>query len=389
MLISLCALLFLFLAVPAVMAVFPSDGAVQSFAINYSAGDEVPVSLPAANVARLEPANALGSFDAVQSDGTAANAKFYALASHVWTEYFFECKFLNVEEPYSDIKITEVTWGNSWHPEATLVYLVGAYVRDASGNVVPYAGYDYANFNEPTYYAGVAWNKVGIQELSELIRDGVAQNHVLEGVQRFFPPNTFSQDGNFLNTGFHLPDEVVYASAVVFVDITSEVYDLAGTSRANTYSGNTDGYDLDAVQVYTFCGDWPSGDSATGMGTPILEKGTWFMYNTIADCDRSHHFFIQLGNPKNGENLIGFCPVTCNSYGCDVEYFITSPQVFIDGYVFTIHIVDEHLALSDTMDFTAKPGQDDNWDFGKGNPFPYDFCPAPLYIFAHWSIDYR
>ncbi|MDF2531964.1 MAG: hypothetical protein K0Q65_1545 [Clostridia bacterium] len=113
--------------------------------------ESVDLLLPDANKARLNSANALDIFDAVQSDGVAANQKFYAVASNEWTTYTFDGNFMNVDGA-PDISFCEVTWGSVWHPEATLVYLSGAYVRDEDGKVVPYQGND----DGYGYYAGMA-----------------------------------------------------------------------------------------------------------------------------------------------------------------------------------------------------------------------------------------
>ena len=84
---------------------------------------------------RLNPANALGTFDALQTGG---DGKMFSVASQTWTDYTFDDKYYNVDGP-ADIEFAEVTWSR-WHVEAAKVYLTDAYVRDGSGNVVPYAG---------------------------------------------------------------------------------------------------------------------------------------------------------------------------------------------------------------------------------------------------------
>lgn len=360
----------------AVTPVDPDDPDLVMYADEYVEGDEVTVQLPAANVARLNPANALGAFDAVQAPGVDANEKFFSLAARTFTKYTFESDFMNVTGA-SDIKFAEVTWGNSWHPEATLVYLTGARVRNEDGEIVPYEGDD----GGYGYYAGVAWNKVGIQQVTESDRDAIVQLYLPEGLSRFFPPNTLTQDGNFLITEFHLPDEVVCAEGITLVDITWDVYDLAGPSRAGTYSGNTDGYDLDAIRVYRCVagGD----DSATGMGIAILEKGTWFMYNAYPKGP----YEIQAGNPKDGSNIIGTYDVTVNGDDTYTVNYEMDFSIVRGGYEWEIIVVDEHLGIADFPDlpFTAKPGQDDNQDFGA----PFSDGDGAFFIFAHFAVEYR
>ena len=81
-------------------------------------------------------------------------------------------------------RVAEVTW-NRWHVEAAKVYLTEAYVRDGDGNVVPYAGND----DGYGYYAGVAWNKEGIQNVSAAARLAKTQSYFAG--TRNFADNTF------------------------------------------------------------------------------------------------------------------------------------------------------------------------------------------------------
>ena len=114
-------------------------------------------------------------------------------------------------------------------------------------------------------------------------------------------------------------------------------------------------------------------DSATGLGTPVLPKGPWFMYNEYSGGSSSYD--IQAGNPKNGVNIIGSYQVTHNADG---RYVVTYN---FDGGV---TVVDQHLAISDSPNFTAKPGKDDNQDFGV----PFVDAGDHFYIFAHFSVVY-
>jgi hypothetical protein len=100
-------------------------------------------------------------------------------------------------------------------------------------------------------------------------------------------------------------------------------------------------------------GAYSSGDSATGLGTAILDKGTWFMYNTYTGGTATYD--IQAGNPKNGTNIVGSYTVTANPNGTyTVNYNFNSG----------ITVVDSQLAISASPSFTAKPGQDANSNFG-------------------------
>jgi hypothetical protein len=114
-------------------------------------------------------------------------------------------------------------------------------------------------------------------------------------------------------------------------------------------------------------------DSATGLGASIQSDGSpWFMYNEYSG---GSSYDIQAGNPKNGENIIGSYQVTHNADG---TYTVTYN---FDGGV---AVVDQHLAISDSMNFTAKPGKDDNQDFGV----PFVDEDGHFYIFAHFSVTY-
>ena len=154
---------------------------------------------------------------------------------------------------------------------------------------------------------------------------------------------------------------------------------------------NTDG---DFYKCYCY-----GSDTATGMGTRIIDKkkggGTWFMYNRFEDGedgdgdygkwdyknpdrddDDIYVYKIVAGNPKNGKNYIGtywVWPMADNMYR--VGYWINAK----------FEVVEEHLGISDNPDFTAKPGKDDNQDFGEGNEF-YD-ADGKFYIFAHFAVE--
>jgi len=120
------------------------------------------------------------------------------------------------------------------------------------------------------------------------------------------------------------------------------------------------------------CATCVHSDSATGKGLPIKPKGTWFMYNQYSD-GYVGTYDIQAGNPKGGENIIGYYWIEDNGDG---SY---TAKYYIDG---TFVVVDEHLAISDSPNFTAAPGRDDNADFYV--PFEAE---TPFYIFAHFAVE--
>jgi hypothetical protein len=368
--ITFVMLLSLF-TIPAFAAV-PVDDSNLMYAKNAEPGDEVTVLI--SSIERLDPDNALGEFDAVQSDGTAANSKFFAVASRGSTNYTFEDDFWNVDGA-PDIEFCEVTWGNTWHPEAVKVYLTDAYVLDANGEAVPYGTAD----DGIGYYAGLAWNKVGINELSSTIRNEIASTYF--GGTRTFVNNKFLQEGNFAITKFYLPEDVVYATGITLIDITEDVYEEAGIARAKTYIGATDGYDLDAIRVYKYT---PGGnDSATGCGLPILTKGTWFMYNTFACPCRTYS--IQAGNPKDGVNIIGSYTVKKVTDGKFIVTYDIDDTITMNGYEYDIVVTEEHLAISNDAFTSANPGKLDNQDFGV----PFEDADGKFYIFAHFTVEYK
>jgi len=132
-------------------------------------------------------------------------------------------------------------------------------------------------------------------------------------------------------------------------------------------------------------------ETATGLGGKIKPKGTWFMYNEYpGECDWTSHsewdsnntpfpdrcyFDIQAGNPKNGLNIIGLYWIKDNEDGTFIAEYWFDPAFVV---------VDEHLAISDTMNFTAAPGRDDNADFYV--PFEAD---GEFLVFAHFAVECR
>ena len=119
---------------------------------------------------------------------------------------------------------------------------------------------------------------------------------------------------------------------------------------------------LDAVSLVNL---GPLGcDSATGDGVRILSKGNWFMCNEYLGDGVTYD--IQAGNPKNGTNIIGrfwIDDMGLDSYRANYDIDDT---IEIDGIVYDIVVTEEHLAISDSKNFKAKPGHDDNADFDDG-----------------------
>ena len=101
-------------------------------------------------------------------------------------------------------------------------------------------------------------------------------------------------------------------------------------------------------------------------------------------------YLIQLGNPKNGTTIIGEFRIDPADYDGDeipdAGWYVATYD--LDDFVETgrwelwINVIDEHLAISDDMDFQAVPGIDDNADWGV--PF-YDE-DGEFFIFAHFGI---
>jgi len=395
------------------MAVTPVDTTIaMMYATGWTAGAIQPVNFDpyaaATHPARLNPGNVLGMFDATQDPPVPGepynpNEKFFGLAARTWTNYTFDEPFCNVDYA-PDIEFAEVTWG-SWHPEAALVYLTDAYVRDAGGNLIAYGASD----DGIGYLAGIVWNKVGINGVTAARRLEITQSY-FAGV-RDFAENTYRQEGNFGLSEFRLPGEVVNATGITLVDITNVVYseynpatylnigglnngylvillglDPLSVSAVYGTDGNTDGYDLDAIRVYK-CAPCIEDDSATGMGTRIKLKGTWFMYNYYRDSG-TECYPIQAGNPKNGINTIGQYCIVDNGNGTYTAEYTINPTITINGWIYDIVVVEEHLAISPAMSFTAVPGQDDNADFFV----PFDefiSLSRGFYVFAHFEVEYR
>lgn len=400
------------LPIRALTPVTPLDPNLIMYANGFTVGEIKSVNFDPydanAQVSRINPTNALGRFDAVAPAGV--SDYFFAIGARTWSHYTFAEDFYNVDGA-PDIEFAEVTWGNgtSWHTEAMKVYLTDAYIRDSEGKVVPYGVMD----DGIGYYAGIAWNRIGLEYVSDA--DRLSKTHSYFAGTRDFEHNVFYRSGPYgTYTQFHLPEEVVYAKGIHLVDITHEVYTMAypstyinvsGTGALVTLNsdawniinytkitaadvlavpgtnGNTDGYDLDAIRVYRYI-PWRTGDTATGSGTRILPKGTWFMYNYYDGSVGT--FDLQAGNPKDGMNVIGTYTVTKDGDMYTINYDIDE-TIEKNGYIYHIILEDEHLGIRDGMTFKAIPGQDDNHDFGV----PFEDVDGMFYIFAHFSVRYE
>ena len=373
-------------------AVTPVGTSNEMYAQEVTTGDpNTAVQMPVSSMPRIDPEHALYEFDA-ELGASGISDYFYAVNSHAWSNFTFGYDFWNIDNE-ADLLFREVTW-NNWHAEAALVYLTDAYVKNDDGDIIAYAEDDCSTDNIINgYLAGVVWNKTGITELTDEERDLVAQNYLPGGVTRNFENNVYRfESSDYGWTEFHLPDAVVHATGVTLVDITEDVYNMA--SSVGTYNNNTDGYDLDAIRAYKY-EPWRFNDTATGCdneedgtGDKILTKGTWFMYNEVnfAVTDEVELTFpIQAGNPKDGVNIIGEYTVTNNGDGTYTVDYEIDDTIEMNGYIYDISVISEHLGISDTMSFTAKPGQDDNQDFGV----EFDDVDGVFYIFAHFAVEYR
>ncbi|MBN2395288.1 MAG: hypothetical protein JXC36_02365 [Candidatus Atribacteria bacterium] len=169
---------------------------------------------------------------------------------------------------------------------------------------------------------------------------------------------------------------ILIVSALILGLLFTGCGDIVKISSPATVNTDGDLYKCDCVQS----------DTATGLGTPIKPKGTWFMYNSYGYSDdvntypgypeypEDGGYWIVAGNPKNGPTVMGEYYINNN---LDGSYTAT---YWIDD---TFEVVDEHLGISNNPDFTAKPGKDDNQDFGV--PFYDD--DGKFYIFAHFAVE--
>jgi hypothetical protein len=287
------------------------------------------------------------------------------------------------------------------------------------------------------YYVGVVWNRIGVQYLTSNQRLTYAQSESPDAA-RALATSVVQTDGVQQLIGFNLPDNVQSAVGVQLVDVTSKVYDMptilgrslkatyvhfkdpaqvppdpyaigpnllgdeftvAGDpalpdsiSRAPGKDGNTDGYDLDAIRVYK-CAPELGTRTATGMGTRILTKGTWFMYNSYTDSDlaapgNNMPFNIQLNNPAvYPNNTIGtYTVVDLGDSKYKVTYDLDEAYTtVIGGWEYGVEVVATQLGISESMTFTANPAKDDTHDF---NAEFYD-ADGKFEVFAHFVIGFK
>ena len=130
------------------------------------------------------------------------------------------------------------------------------------------------------------------------------------------------------------------------------------------------------------------GDSATGSGTLIKTKGTWFMYNNYpADFAGDGCVEIQAGNPKDGVRTVGeYCIAPTGVPNQYVAEYLIEPTTTFGDFAYDIVVLKEHLAISytNTNSFTGSPGTDDNADWGV----PFTDADGLFKVFAHFSLDY-
>lgn len=169
---------------------------------------------------------------------------------------------------------------------------------------------------------------------------------------------------------------VLIVSALILGLLFTGCSDIANITGPATV--NTDG------DLYK-CNTCLQSDTATGLGTKINEKGKWFMYNLYPDdfdAPPVRTVDIQAGNPKNGKlNMIGYYWIDKNT--TDGSY---TAYYYIDD---TFVVVDEHLAISDSPNFTAAPGKDDNANFYEPFDDPDENQDGEFFVFAHFAVECR
>lgn len=193
-----------------------------TFASNYESFNLIsnPSSMNLYDVNRTNPANALGTFDAVQNGST---DKFFSVgyAGADGVTYTFGTNMIAKNGDTSinggyDAGVSEVTWG-SWHKEAVDVFLVGAKLAGE------------ATVRTDPFKIGTIFNKVGID--ANLDTGGLdVKEEIID---------------NFGVTWFNFPDNVEYARAIKLVDVTDRY------NSGYTAYRSSDGYDLDAIFAFS------------------------------------------------------------------------------------------------------------------------------------------
>lgn len=196
---------------------------------------------------------------------------------------------------------------------------------------------------------------------AELYRNGVLQDSTIYG-----PVNNGSYPATAGEATFTLPN--VYWDEIRFIG------NDAGVADATDFL-------VESISGLPDRPEFVPGATATGNGTAILNKGSWFMYNQYTGGHQC--FDLQAGNPKIGANIVGEYCIDPAGVGQYVATYHFDP-VTIGGFEYQVVVLNEHLAISNTPNFTAVPGQDDNQDFGV--PFS---ATAPFSVFAHFSIGFK
>jgi hypothetical protein len=127
------------------------------------------------------------------------------------------------------------------------------------------------------------------------------------------------------------------------------------------------------------------GVDVTGVGDRINPEGNWFMYDYFDGCTVTQYFDLQAGDPADGVRIIGSYRVEYSGDGWYGIYYSMNQAIEIDGWLYKVVVVDEHLAHSDVMDFTGDPEVDDNADFGEYMAFIDD--DGHFYVFAHFTVE--
>jgi hypothetical protein len=153
-----------------------------------------------------------------------------------------------------------------------------------------------------------------------------------------------------------------------------------------TYIHTGNDFTIDDISLEPVATDSATGcnNAQDGTGDRIKSKGTWFMYNKYPELGGDNCYPIQAGNPLDGVRIIGEYCIADNGDDTYTATYAINPTIEIGGVTYDIVVTGEHLGISDAANFKAKPGQDDNADFGV------DFGDGDgvFYIFAHFEVEY-
>ena len=210
----------------------------------------------------------------------------------------------------------------------------------------------------------------GPEQSGETLRAELYRNGVLQDSSIYGPVNNGSYPATAGEATFNLPN--VYWDEIRFIG------DNANVADATDF----------LVEYISGLPDRPEfvpGATATGVGATILPKGNWFMSNHYTTPPGGEQCFdLQAGNPKNGPNIVGEYCIVANGDGTYTANYHFDP-VTIGGFQYEVVVLNEHLAISNTMNFTGVPGADDNQDFGV----PFTDANGDFYVFAHFSIGFK